>query len=100
MLAARNVFSVSKVNRQKSSFLKPEDSNTEGLLLLDHNLKPLYFNAKARQICLQLNNRGEAGDSDGQDRDFFTPVYITQDCRNLLELQNGTISRYYGRENV
>jgi DNA-binding CsgD family transcriptional regulator len=87
MLAARNVFSVEKVNRHKSNFLKPEDSNTEGLLLLDHNLKPLYFNAKARQICLQLNNQCQSSDNNRQEREFYIPTYITQDCRNLLELQ-------------
>jgi DNA-binding CsgD family transcriptional regulator len=86
MVAARNVSSLSRLNRHKSGFLPTEEANAEGLLLLDHKLKPLYFNAEARQICLQINSQQQPGFLDHDDREFLIPDCITQDCCNLLEL--------------
>jgi DNA-binding CsgD family transcriptional regulator len=86
MVASHNISSLLRVNRKKSDFLDSEESNTEGLLLLDHNLKPLYFNAKGRQICLQMNNLFKNDEDDQDEREFRIPACIIQDCDNLLKL--------------
>jgi DNA-binding CsgD family transcriptional regulator len=86
MVATRNVSSLSRLNRHKSGFIPTEEANAEGLLLLDHKLKPLYFSAKARQICLQINSQWQPGFLDHEDREFLIPESITDDCSNLLEL--------------
>jgi DNA-binding CsgD family transcriptional regulator len=86
MVATRNISTRSKIGQRKSGFWTAEEVNTEGLLLLDHKLQPLYFNAEARQICLQINNRRQPGILDHQDLEFLIPDCITEDCFNLLEL--------------
>ena len=87
MLAAHNVFSLAKVNKLKSSLVTDEQADHEGLLLLDHKLKPLYFDTRAKRICLQINGQNQTCEYDDDDMDFLIPNCITQDCRNLLELQ-------------
>jgi DNA-binding CsgD family transcriptional regulator len=86
MVATRNISTRLKIGQRKSGFLTAEEANAEGLLLLDHKLQPLYFNAKARQICLQINNQRQPGILDHEDREFLIPDCITEDCGNLLEL--------------
>jgi DNA-binding CsgD family transcriptional regulator len=87
MLAARNVFSLEKVNKSKSNLITTEETNAEGLLLLNHKLKPLYFDARARQICLQINGKHQSDEFECEDGEFLIPNCIRQDCLNLLELQ-------------
>ena len=87
MLATRNIFSLAKLNRAKSGLATAEEAYTEVLLLLDHRLKPLYFDARARNICLQINGQYQPSDFDCEDQEFLIPNCILQDCRSLLELQ-------------
>jgi DNA-binding CsgD family transcriptional regulator len=85
MLAIYNVNTISNINDWKTQILDNDDSNNEGLLLLDHKLKPVYSNAKAREICLYLFNRTH--DSfDLEKYEFPIPSCIVKDCYNLLNL--------------
>jgi DNA-binding CsgD family transcriptional regulator len=88
MLATRNVFSLAKVKAAKAESTTAEEANTQGILLLDHRLKPIYFDTRARNTCLQINGQFLSGEFDSEDREFLIPNCILQDCRNLLELQN------------
>jgi DNA-binding CsgD family transcriptional regulator len=86
MVATRNISTRLKIGRRQSSCLTADEGNAEGLLLLDHKLQPLYFNARARQICLQMNNQCQPAILVHEYRDFLIPDCITADCFNLLEL--------------
>jgi DNA-binding CsgD family transcriptional regulator len=86
MVASRNVTTAEWVAHQKRGSLTIQNTANEGLLLLDHRLKPLYFNAKARRICLRLNNPVESDGLNETDSEFNIPDCITQDCTSLLNL--------------
>lgn len=85
-VAARNASASERITSQKSKLFASTESNAEGLLLLDHRLKPLYFNATAQQICLRINNPFQAVRSHETDNDFTIPGCIIQDCSELLHL--------------
>ena len=86
MVATRNIAQLSKFKRNKLNLFTSEDANTEGLLLLDHQLKLLYFNAKARQICLQVTDQMRPEAYNYDDGEFPIPGCIIQDCSNLRDL--------------
>jgi DNA-binding CsgD family transcriptional regulator len=85
-LAVRNASASERVAHQRSEVRTGTDSETEGILLLDHRLQPLYFNSIAQQICLQINNRFQISDSSRTDIEFAIPGCIIQDCSELLYL--------------
>jgi DNA-binding CsgD family transcriptional regulator len=84
-VAARNASASERIAHQKFMPASTE-IDTEGLLLLDHRLKPLYFNASAQRICLQINNRFQSVESNNTNQDFAIPGGIIQDCSELLHL--------------
>jgi DNA-binding CsgD family transcriptional regulator len=86
MVATHNVAAMSRVGKHAMEFLPTEGTNSEGLLLLDHKLKPLYFDAKARQICLQMDNRFSSEMFNHEEGEFPIPAVIIQDCKDLLNL--------------
>jgi DNA-binding CsgD family transcriptional regulator len=85
-VAARNASASERIAFQKSKLVANNDSDTEGLLLLDYRFKPLYFNTTAQRICLQINNRFQAASSHKADNDFTIPGCIILDCAELLHL--------------
>lgn len=85
-VAARNVSASERISHQNSGVFTEKQSDVEGLLLLDHRLKPLYSNSKARQLCLHINNRFPAGEIDCEEDEFAVPGCIIQDCSDLFHL--------------
>jgi DNA-binding CsgD family transcriptional regulator len=85
-ITIHNINLISQANSRESQFLSPDEADGEGLLCLDHKFNPYFFNAKARDICLQL--------SSGKISDIFNfkkgklpiPSYVTRDCSGLLDL--------------
>lgn len=86
MVTTRNISALSRFKKNKSHFLTTEESNADGLLLLDHKLKPLYFNAKAREICFQIYDRIQANIPNHENGEFPIPTCIIRDCSNLWNL--------------
>jgi DNA-binding CsgD family transcriptional regulator len=86
MLAVHNVKMISDINDWKKQLLSINEYNNDGLLLLDHKLKPIYSNAKAREICLYLFNRTLHDSFDLENCEFPIPSCIIKDCYNLLNL--------------
>jgi DNA-binding CsgD family transcriptional regulator len=84
MAASRNVSASERLAQQKSLDLDGQSPGAEGLLLLDHRLKPLYFNSRARQICLQIRNCSHTDNPNRMDSEFAIPDCIIQDCSGLL----------------
>jgi DNA-binding CsgD family transcriptional regulator len=85
MVATHNVSIMSNMIKRPDNPVTTEEDNAEGLLLLDHKLKLLYFNARARQICLQINNQIQPGALDCVDGEFPVPGCIVNDCTSLLD---------------
>jgi DNA-binding CsgD family transcriptional regulator len=85
-VAARNASASERIARQKSGFINREESAAEGMMLLDHHLKPLYFNSKAQQYCQQINNCFITSDYPDADVEFAIPGCVIQDCSELLHI--------------
>lgn len=91
---------ISKLNNWQQHFL-PAEVNGEGTILLDHKLKPLYFNTNARQICLNLNPGTQIEYSGQEDNDFPIPACIIEDCTDLLEsLKTGKQTLIWPKERI
>jgi DNA-binding CsgD family transcriptional regulator len=86
MLVIHNVKTISTINDWKKQLPYSNEYNNDGLLLLDHKLKPVYSNAKSREICLYLFNRTLHDSFDFEKYDFPIPSCIIKDCYNLLNL--------------
>ncbi|MCJ7655595.1 MAG: hypothetical protein MUO97_09945, partial [Dehalococcoidia bacterium] len=54
MVAINNIRLISQIDTWKKRLSFADEANSEGLLCLDHKFTPSLFNAKARDICLQL----------------------------------------------
>lgn len=86
MVAMRHISAESKIKNWQRHFIPEDDTNREGLILLDHKLKPVYFNTKARQICLQLNGSAISGKPNSQSSEFSIPGAIVTDCSTLSHM--------------
>jgi DNA-binding CsgD family transcriptional regulator len=84
-LAIHNVRAISKINSWRNKCFA-EESNNEGLLLLDQKFKPVYSNAKAREICLYLFNKMPYDTINIEKGDFPVPSCVIKDCSELLDL--------------
>jgi len=85
-VAVHNICLLSQINKRKNHSLSADEANSEGLLWLDHKFTPSFFNAKARNICLQLSSRMLDNTSDLKNYEFPIPSCIIEDCSNLLDL--------------
>jgi len=84
-LAVHNVSAISKINGWRKKF-SAEEPNTDGLLLLDHKFRPVYSNAKAREICLYLYHSMPSDPVNIEKGEFPIPSCIIKDCADLLDL--------------
>jgi DNA-binding CsgD family transcriptional regulator len=85
-VAVHNICLISQINTRGNHSLSADEANSEGLLWLDHKFIPSFFNAEARDICLQLLSRMPYNTSDLEKADFPIPSCIIQDCSDLLDL--------------
>jgi DNA-binding CsgD family transcriptional regulator len=85
-VAVHNICLLSQINKRKNHSLSADEANSEGLLWLDHKFTPSFFNAEARNICLQLLNRMPYNTSDLEKGAFPIPSWIIKDCSDLLDL--------------
>jgi DNA-binding CsgD family transcriptional regulator len=85
-VVVHNICLISRLNAQESHFLSADEANGEGLLCLDHRFHPSFFNAKAREICLQLSGRMPYDISNLEKDEFPVPSYVIRDCSDLLDL--------------
>jgi DNA-binding CsgD family transcriptional regulator len=73
-------------NNQGVYPLSADEANNEGVLRLDHRFTPSFFNAKARDICLQLSGSLPPDTPSHEKDEFPVPSYVIKDCSNLLDL--------------
>jgi DNA-binding CsgD family transcriptional regulator len=84
-LAVHNISTLSKISGWRSK-LPGGETNSDGLLLLDQRFRPVYSNAKAREICLYLYNKMPADTVNIEKGEFPVPSCIVKDCSELLDL--------------
>jgi DNA-binding CsgD family transcriptional regulator len=85
-VAIHNICLISQINSRESRFLSADEADGEGFLWLDHEFTPSFFNAKARDICLQLSGRMPYNTSGIEKGEFPVPSYVIRDCSDLLDL--------------
>ena len=85
-VAVHNICLISQINTRENHSLSADEANSEGLLWLDHKFTPSFFNAEARDICLQLLSRMPYNTSDLEKGEFPIPSCIIKDCSDLLDL--------------
>jgi hypothetical protein len=56
-VAVHNICLISQITTRQNHSLSADEANSEGLLWLDHRFTPSFFNAEARDICLQLSKQ-------------------------------------------
>lgn len=85
-LAIHNISKISKINHEIERPLIAGDVDNEGLILLDHKLRLVFSNVRAREICLYLFNRMSLGAFNVETGEFPIPSCIIRDCCSLLNL--------------
>jgi DNA-binding CsgD family transcriptional regulator len=85
-VVVHNICLISRTNNRESHSLSADEADSEGLLWLDHQFTPSFFNAKAGEICLQLSGRIPYDTSDLEKGEFPIPSCIIKDCSDLLDL--------------
>jgi DNA-binding CsgD family transcriptional regulator len=85
-VAIHNICLLSQIHNPGGLSLLADEANGKGTLCLDHKFHPSFFNAKARDICLQLANGMPANDSNPKQGEFPVPSDVIKDCSDLLEL--------------
>jgi DNA-binding CsgD family transcriptional regulator len=83
----RNVSRISRINSWQKQRSAANSLESEGLIVLDNKLRPVYSNVRAREICLYLFNRMSLGAFDIERCEFPIPSCIINDCCELLDFQ-------------
>jgi DNA-binding CsgD family transcriptional regulator len=86
MLTLDNIKKTSNINNLKQQLLFTNAAKNQGLLMLDHKLRPIYSDTKSREICLYLFSRIQPGALDLEKGEFPIPSCIISDCCDLLNL--------------
>jgi DNA-binding CsgD family transcriptional regulator len=85
-VAVHNICLISQISKQGNCSLSADDASSEGLLWLDSEFTPSFFNTEARDICRQLSSGVPYNTSDLEKGEFTVPPYIIKDCSDLLTL--------------
>jgi DNA-binding CsgD family transcriptional regulator len=80
-----NICLISRISNREGHLLSADETDDEGLLWLDHKFTPSFFNAKAKEICLQLSGKIPYDTSDLEKGEFPIPSCIIEDCSALLD---------------
>jgi DNA-binding CsgD family transcriptional regulator len=76
------------------------ESQPEGIILLDSQLQPLYYNSRAKVFCLFMTDKKQAGTSYlKNEEDILIPVPVIHDCQKLLKSyqENNPANNYDNR---
>ena len=83
-----NIFEIAdrfiKINEERMLLEQWMESHSEGLILLDSEFRPLYFNSEAKLFCSFMNGTNKTISSEGKGVDILIPQPIMQDCMNLV----------------
>lgn len=99
--ALQNATLLSKINEELGLLQHWLESQSEGIVILDYALRPMYCNSVARWICLCLLEKGHKPSKHSNQLDsenFPIPPEIVQDCSGLkrrFESTKGSKCLYY-----
>jgi DNA-binding CsgD family transcriptional regulator len=83
-----NIFDIAdrfiKINEERMLLEQWMESHSEGLILLDSELRPLYFNSEAKLFCSHMNGINNKVSNESKGLDTSIPQSILQDCKNLV----------------
>jgi DNA-binding CsgD family transcriptional regulator len=85
-VAVHNICLISQINAGERHLLSDDETNSEGLIWLDHEFTPSFFNAEARNICLHLFSRTPGNTYNPGMDEFPVPSSVIKDCSDLLDL--------------
>lgn len=83
MTAVHNINLVSRLTHWKKYY--SNEGINEGIICLDHKLRPVYFNTRAREVCVKLANGLKLDNSSSED-EFPIPQQILSDCNELQDM--------------
>jgi DNA-binding CsgD family transcriptional regulator/PAS domain-containing protein len=76
----------SRINGERRALEQWLESRPEGIILLDAEVRPVFFNEKARQICDQLRGPETIH---RKNPDIELPEFIVEDCRRIIKFHDG-----------
>jgi len=85
-VAIHNICLISQVAKGGGLYLSADEANKKGFLCLDNKFTLSFFNAEARDICLQLSSRTLHNTSNFEKGEFPVPSCVIKDCSDLLDL--------------
>jgi DNA-binding CsgD family transcriptional regulator/PAS domain-containing protein len=80
----------SKINEERKAFEQWLESRPEGIILLDAEMHPMFYNDKARQICGPLSGLKPRSICTYQHADITPPTIIIEDCKQLVDSHDYT----------
>jgi DNA-binding CsgD family transcriptional regulator len=86
--ALRNSLLLSEIDEELKMLRAGMKSLSQGVVLLDYELRPIYFNSEAKRICLYLSRQSqESTDQNGYKSGELSLAFeIVEDCLSLKEL--------------
>ena len=75
----------SKINEERKAFKQWLESRPEGIVLLDAEMHPIFYNDKARQICGPLSGLKPDSICTYQHAYITLPGIIIEDCKQLVD---------------
>lgn len=75
----------SKINGECKAFEQWLESRPEGIVLLDAKVRPIFYNDKARQMCIPLSGQIPESIQKSHDADITLPRSIVEDCMRLVD---------------
>ena len=86
--ALENIIRFSEVDGLKSLFLGyGNELQLFGVIMLDYELQPLYWNSEAKKFCLTLYREQQPQFNEKKDEELPIPSEILQECLVLKELR-------------
>jgi DNA-binding CsgD family transcriptional regulator len=88
-----------KINDERILLEQWIESHSEGIILLDSELRPIFYNSKAKLFCQLLNGINEKALYDSTSVEISIPQVIVQDCKNLTRPheENGPLQSHSNR---
>jgi len=81
-----NATLLSQLREEKARFESIYQSMEEGVIILDHQLKIIFYNSKALEMSRQWSPKGLRWNNDQGNRSFVVPDKVLEDC---LALKSG-----------
>ena len=85
--ALHNASLFSKIEQEKNTITNLLEHSSNGILILDSDLQPLYCNSKGKEICFSISNEQSEQASGVWNRDLPIPFEIAKSCLALKALQ-------------